>query len=162
MLDFTHAKVRATPSAVVNHSGTLPGGPPPSPTPISSMFDVLEFTDGIGLLTLNGLYRFEPIGRFQPYVGAGIGINIPHVEVTTHGGGGVTLPTTFQYAFGGAAAQVLAGADIRLTKHWSAFAEYKLSWAGVNAPLASGGYRIHTNLITNHILAGVALHFGGN
>ena len=71
------------------------------------------------------------------------------------------IKSTFAYTYGGLAAQVLAGVDIKLTKRLSVFTEYKLSWAGVNAPM-NGGYRIHTNIITNHILAGVALSFGGN
>jgi lipid A oxidase len=123
------------------------------------LFNVLEFTDGFTLLTLNGLYRFEPMDRFQPYLGAGLGINIPHVEVT---GASVTLPTTFEYTYGGLAAQILGGVDVKLTKHFSLFTEYKFSWAGINAPLSDPAYRIHTNLFTHHFLVGASATFGGD
>lgn len=158
MLDFTHAKVRADPNATVSYSGTIDGGNVSGSGPVGSLFNVLEFTDGISMLTLNGVYRFEPIGYFRPYVGAGVGINVPHVEVT---GTGPTssFGTTFAYEYGGLAAQVLAGVDVPVTKHLSLFGEYKLSWAGVKAPMA-GGYTIHTDIITNHLLAGVAVRFG--
>jgi lipid A oxidase len=159
MVDLTHAKVRADPNAMVNHSGTIDGGAiPASPASIGSMFDLLEFTDGFTLLTVNGIYRFEPMGRFQPYLGAGLGINIPHVEVD--GAGGVPFARTFDYEFGGMAAQVLAGVDVRLTEHFSLFSEYKFSWAGINAPMVDG-YRIHTNLFTHHVLLGASVRFGG-
>lgn len=157
MLDLTHAKVRALEDATVNYSGSLGNGS----DQIGNIFDRLEFTDGFTLLTVNGMYRFEPMDRFRPYVGAGVGINIPHVEVT---GAGVAsgLPTTFEYAYGGFAAQALAGVDIRLTKHISLFTEYKFSWAGVNAPLSDPDYRIKTNLFTHHVLFGASVNFGGS
>lgn len=160
MLDYTHAKVRADPSATVNYGGTIDGAPFSGSDQVGNLFDMLEFTDGISLLTLNAMYRFEPIGRLQPYVGAGLGLNIPHVEVEGNGGS-VPFDRTFDYELGGPAAQLLAGVDFRITDNLSLFTEYKFSWAGVNAPLTDG-YRVHTNLLTHHILAGISLTFGGD
>jgi lipid A oxidase len=157
MLDFTHAKVRADPNATVNYGGVLDGGNNSGSGPVSGLFDLLEFTDGINILTINGMYRFRPVGHFRPYVGAGIGINVPHVEVESPGGS--PFPRTFAYEYGGFAAQALAGVEVPVGEHFSLFGEYKLSWAGVNAPM-EGGYRIHTDIITNHILAGVSVRFG--
>jgi lipid A oxidase len=156
MFDLTHAKVRAVPDATVSYSGTFGNGS----APISNLFDRLEFTDGFTMLTVNGMYRFEPMGRFQPYVGAGLGINVPHVEVEGNGG---TVPfnRTFDYEFGGAAAQLLAGVDVAVTRHISLFTEYKFSWAGINAPMVDG-HRIHTNLFTHHFLVGASATFGGD
>jgi lipid A oxidase len=161
MFDLTHAKVRAKADATVNYSGTINGNPVNGTDQIGNIFDRLEFTDGFTMLTVNSMYRFEPLGRFQPYVGAGAGISIPHVEVT---GAGVAsgLPTTFDYAYGGFAAQVLAGVDIEVTRHFSLFTEYKFSWAGINAPLSDSAYRIHTDLFTHHVLFGASVRFGGN
>jgi lipid A oxidase len=158
MFDLTHAKVRAKEGATVTYSGTASGS-----DQIGHIFDRLEFTDGFTLLTVNGMYRFEPMDRFRPYVGAGLGINIPHVEVTGAGGGPASgLPTTFEYTYGGLAAQALAGVDIKLTKHISLFTEYKFSWAGVNAPLSDPAYRIRTDLFTHHVLVGASVNWGGS
>jgi lipid A oxidase len=156
MFDYTHAKVRALADATVSYNGTLDGSSYNGTGTIGGLFDVLEFTDGISLFTLNGMYRFQPVGIFQPYLGAGIGFNVPHVEVT---GNSTGFPTTFMYHYGGFAAQVLAGVDVPITKHISVFGEYKLSWAGVSSPL-TGGYHIDTDIITNHVLAGVSVRFG--
>jgi hypothetical protein len=41
----------------------------------------------------------------------------------------------------------------------SLFGEYKLSWTSVNS-LLNGGYTIHTNIVTDHLLAGGTLKFG--
>lgn len=150
-LDYTHAKVRADPDATVTYSGTSSGT-----AAIEDVFERLEFTDGINILTLNALYRLDPIGRFQPYFGVGAGVNRPHVEVTSAMLG---LPKTFQYEFGGFAAQGLAGVDLRITEHLSVFAEYKLSYSMVDAPL-TGGYNIETSIFTNQIAAGVSFRLG--
>jgi lipid A oxidase len=52
-------------------------------------YDRLEFTNGNNVLLLEVLYRFSPAmnGTLVPYVGAGIGVTIPHVEVTFAGEG---------------------------------------------------------------------------
>ena len=148
MLDYTHAKVRADPNAPAG-AGT-----------IGDLFSVLEFTDGLNLLTMNGVYRADPIGVFTPYVGAGIGISVPHVEFLEVG----RTDKTFRYEFGGLAAQVLAGVQVPLGHNMSAFGEYKLSYAAVDSPLDnSSGPKgnIKTDVWTNHFLLGVAVSWGG-
>ncbi len=157
-LDYTHAKVQASRNATVSYSGEINGGSVSGSGTVSSLFDVLEFTDGLNIVTLNALYKLPSFGMVHPYVGAGAGINIPHVEVTGNGGS-VPFARTFDYEFGGLALQALVGAEVAINKRLALFGEYKLNWAGVNSPL-NGGYRIHTNVVTNHILAGVTLKFG--
>jgi lipid A oxidase len=164
-LDYTHAKIRAVRDATVSYSGTINGvndSTTNGSAQIQDLFDVLEYTDGLNLIFADGLYKLRTVGMFHPYVGAGLGISIPHVEETGVGGGSGTPPfhRTFAYEFGGAAAEGLIGADVQLTKRISVFGEYKLSWAKVDSPL-TGGYRIHTTTITNHLLAGLSFSFGG-
>jgi lipid A oxidase len=156
-IDYTHAKIRAVRTATVNYSGTINGVPQNGSAQIQNLFDVLEYTDGLSLITVNGLYNLQPYGPFHPYIGAGIGISIPHVEVTGHGI--VPFQRTFAYEFGGPALQVLVGVDVPVTTRLSLFGEYKLSWTSTNSPL-TGGYRIHTNVTTNHLLAGATFKFG--
>jgi lipid A oxidase len=154
-LDYTHAKVRANPAASVSYSGPL-GGPSFNGTnTIGNLFGALRFTNGLNLVTLNALYRLRSIGMLHPYVGAGLGISIPEVEVTGNGST-VNFARTFAYEYGGPAAQGIAGIDLTLTKRISVFTEYKLSWTSVNSPI-TGGDRIHTTIVTNHLLAGLTL-----
>jgi lipid A oxidase len=68
--------------------------------------------DGLNLLTLNALYRMPLEGtKFVPYVGAGAGVNIRHLEVTRGSG------RTFEYQLGGATLQAQAGVAYEFTKN---------------------------------------------
>jgi lipid A oxidase len=131
-LDYTHAKIYAD-GETLGKTG----------------WSHFEFTDGLNLLTLNALYRF-PIenSRFTPYVGAGAGINVPHVEVTRSQG------TTASYQFGGATIQAQAGVDIRISERWSAFAEYKGNYSWINTDIDSGD-KLKTNIMTNAVNFGI-------
>lgn len=133
-LDFSHAKVYADQETFTKTPG----------------WTRLEFTDGLNIATVNGLYRFQDASRrWTPYVGAGVGINVPHVEVTRPSG------TTFDYAFGGLALQAQAGVSYKITDNWSAFAEYKGNLSFVDVKIDSGD-RLKTNIFTNAINVGVS------
>jgi lipid A oxidase len=157
-LDFNHAKVRAHRTATVNYSGTMNAAPFNGSDQVQNLFNVLEFTDGMNFVTLNALYRVQPLGMLHPYVGLGAGISIPHVEVT---GNGTTVPfaRTFDYEFGGPVLQGLVGLEVPVTSHFSLFGEYKLTWTSIKSPV-TGGYDIHTQVVTNHLLAGGTIKFG--
>jgi lipid A oxidase len=155
MLDYTHAKVRADPSAIVTATGTTSGS-----VMVGNVYDVLEYTDGLNLLTVNAMYRMDPIGKFRPYFGVGAGLSIPHTEVLLKGQ--AASMKTFEYQLDGWAAQVLAGVQVPVWRNISFFTEYKLSYATVqNAPLVDGG-TLDGNVLTNHLLAGMAITFGAN
>lgn len=135
-LDYTHAKVYSD-----------------DETRAKAGWDHFEFTDGLNLLTVNALYKF-PIeaSKFVPYVGAGAGVNIPHVEVTRPSG------KTFEYEFGGPTVQVQAGIRYEFTENWSAFTEYKGNYSWVNVDIDSGA-SLKTNILTNAINFGVSYKF---
>ncbi|TWF59025.1 outer membrane protein [Neorhizobium alkalisoli] len=134
-LDYTHAKVY----------GNL------DRTPGWSHF---EFTDGLNLLTLNGLYRFQdPTRNWTPYVGLGAGVNIPHVEVTRASG------VTSDYQFGGLTLQAQAGVSYQFSKHWSTFVEYKGNYSLVNDVSIDSGDTLKTKIFTNAVNLGVSFHF---
>ena len=120
---------------------------------IRGTFTRLEFTNGLNISTLNGLYRWAPVGRLTPYVGAGLGVNTPHVEVTNPG-----FARTFEYQLTGLAAVGFAGVDVAITDSVSAFGEYKFSYARVDADLVSGG-TLSTDLLTHHFNLGLQYRF---
>ncbi len=158
MLDYTHAKIRADASATVALTGDTGASlVAPGNYTIPALVDRLEFTDGINLVTLSAMYRFSPAGKLQPYVGVGGGMSIPHVEVTGNSLSG--LPTTFEYNNGGVTVQALAGVDLRITDIFSVYGEYRLNYSPVSAPLADPAFEMETDLLTNQIAIGVALHF---
>lgn len=136
-LDYVHAKVYADDETFTKTPG----------------WTHFEFTDGLNMLTANALYRF-PIENtgFTPYVGAGAGINIPHVEVDRPSG------STSEYQLGGATLQAQAGIDYRINEQWSVFAEYKGNYSWVSADIDSGA-TLDTNIWTNAVNFGVSFHF---
>ncbi len=133
-IDYAHAKVYGRP---------LPAG-----------WDWFEFTDGLNMITANAMYRWqEPQRRITPYVGVGVGVAIPHVEVDRGSG-----PFTFRYEVGGPAFQAQAGVDVALTRRWSVFTEYKANYAMVNVGLDDGD-RLKTNVLTHAVDFGVSFHW---
>jgi lipid A oxidase len=134
-LDYSHAKVY----------GDL------SRTPGWSTF---EFTDGLNILTLNGLYKFgDPTSRWTPYVGLGAGVNIPHVEVTRPSG------RTFGYQFGGASLQAQAGIAYKITEDLETFVEYKANYNFIKGVSIDSGDSLNTRILTNAVNLGVSFKF---
>jgi lipid A oxidase len=134
-LDYTHAKV-------YGDLGNTPG------------WSHFEFTDGLNMLTLNGLYRFQDLSRkWTPYVGLGAGINVPHVEVTRPSG------RTFDYKFGGLSLQAQAGVSYQFTKRWSTFVEYKGNYNFVNDVSIDSGDTLKTRVFTHALNIGVSFSF---
>ncbi|MBA4786302.1 MULTISPECIES: outer membrane protein [Pseudorhizobium] len=135
-LDFSHAKVYADDETLAK-----------------SGWSHFEMTDGINLLTLNALYRFPIEGtRFTPYIGAGAGINVPHIEVTRASG------QTSEYQFGGATLQAQAGVKYDISDRWAAFVEYKGNYSWVDVDIDSGA-SLKTEVITNAVNLGVSFKF---
>ncbi len=135
-LDLNHAKVYAGDEALAANG-----------------FDRLEMTDGLNLLTVNYMRRFPEAGRaWTPYLGVGLGVAVPYVEVVTEGG------ETFDYQLTGPAAAALAGVSYRVNDRWSVFGEGKLTWSSHDADLDNGG-SLETEIVTHAVNAGVALRF---
>lgn len=136
-LDLTHNKVYPK-------DGELP-----------AEYDVLEFTDGLNTLTVNAYHRWSDVfGEVTPYVGGGLGLSIPHVELETADG----ASETHGYQLTGAAATWIAGATYPINDQWSVFGEYKGTFATNNAELDSGG-SLETDVVTNAVNLGVSFNF---
>lgn len=135
-LDFTHNKIYP-------QDGDLPEG-----------FDRLEFTDGLNTLTVNAYRRWQnQWGSLTPYVGGGLGVSIPHVEVEFEG-----AEETRGYQLTGPAATWIAGASYPIADDWSVFGEYKGTYTVNSADLDSGG-TLETDVITNAVNVGVSFRF---
>lgn len=134
-LDFAHNKIYP-------QDGDLPAG-----------YEVLEFTDGLNTLTVNAYRRWEnAFGGFTPYVGGGIGLAIPHVEVT------FGTSETFGYQVTGPAATWIAGASYPINDRWSVFGEYKGTYSQNTAELETGG-TLTNNVVTNAVNLGLSFSF---
>ena len=134
-LDFTHNKVYP-------ENDVLPDG-----------FRRLEFTDGLNTLTLNGYYRWQDaFAGITPYVGGGVGLSIPHVEVITEDS------RTLGYQVTGPAATWIAGASMPINDQWSLFGEYKGTYTSNEGDLDTGG-TVSTDIFTNALNVGVSFNF---
>ena len=135
-VDFVHSKVYSTDETRANAG-----------------YKVLEFTDGINVLTLNGVRRFDAIGGFRPYVGAGLGISEPHVELWSP----AMSKSTFEYQFGGLAATTFAGASYAISDHWSVFGEAKFDYSMIDVKMDTGTFK--TDVLTQAFNMGLSYSF---
>lgn len=123
--------------------------------------DHLEFSDGLNIVTVNAFRRFPDAldgalgGRFggvTPYLGAGAGVSVPHVEVTSGDS------KTWEYQITGPAVAVMAGASLPISDRWSVFGEYKGTYSRNEADLEGGG-TLETDIVTNALNLGVSFRF---
>ncbi len=134
-IDFNHAKVIADPA-----------------TRAANGFSRLEFTDGLNILTANVWRRWQNDTNWTPYIGGGVGVAFPHVDVESAGG------TTFEYQITGPAVAVVAGVKYNFNDRWGVFGEYEGTYSQNEADLASGG-TLSTDIVTNAINIGVSFSF---
>ena len=138
-VDFTHSKVYSD-----------------DQTRADSGFEILEFTDGINVLTINAVRRFQNSGNWTPYAGAGVGISIPHVEVLIN----PSDDETFEYQYGGGALQFYTGVEYSFNETWAVFAEYKINYVMLDVDLDGPGENfLKTDIITNALNIGVSYGF---
>ena len=134
--EFTHSKVYAD-DATLETSG----------------FSALEMTDGLNIITVNALYRWQRPGRsVTPYVGAGAGIAVPHFEATTE------RDHTYGYQTTGPAVRLMAGASYRIDTRWSVFAEAQVIRSWNRARLEAGG-SLRTDITTMAVNIGLSYTF---
>lgn len=153
MLDYNHAKVKPNLAQTVAVSGTRNGVPVAGAQPLNQTVSLLEFTDGLNLLTLNLMHRKQRDG-VTPYGGIGIGLSIPNVEFSRAN----SLVQTDEYQITGVAFQALVGLEMNMTDRVSAFGEYKVNYSMNDADLQGGG-TLETDIWTNSLLFGLSYKF---
>lgn len=137
-VEFTHSKVYA-----------------PDTERAALGFSSLEFTDGLNIITANVMKRWpEKWGQMTPYVGGGLGVAIPHVDVTHP----ATGSKTFGYQFTGPAARLTAGVSYPINDRFSVFGEYQFTYSTNEAELDGGG-TLKTDVKTNALNIGLSLKF---
>ena len=138
-VEFTHSKVYSDDETLT-----------------ASGFEVLEFTDGINVFTINAVRRFQNTGKWTPYVGGGVGFAIPHVEVQVDS----EAVKTFEYQYGGPALQLHGGVEYSFNENWSTFAEYKINYVMLDVDLdGPDGSFLKTEIITNALNIGVSYSY---
>src|SRR6056297_1907336 len=114
----------------------------------------LELSDGHNIITANVMKRwpgaFKKTPKFTPYVGAGLGIAMPHVDAQPTGGG----VRTFGYEVTGLAARGIAGLKYDLNQDWALFGEYQVTWSDndltIDGPGGTSG-ELSTEIVTHAV-----------
>lgn len=116
-------------------------------------YDRFEYSDGLNVVTLNAYRNFGPsFAGLEPYVGAGVGLTIPHIELTDG------TSRTAEYQIGGPAVALIAGASYPISERWDVFGEYKGTYSVNSNELKTGG-TVETNIVTNALNVGVSFNF---
>ncbi len=116
-------------------------------------YEHFEFSDGLNILTLNAYRRWsDAVGGVTPYVGGGLGIAVPRVELKD----GDSI--TDEYQITGPAVALMAGASYELTDQLSLFGEYKGTFSSNEADLDTGG-TLESDIVTNALNLGVSFNF---
>lgn len=138
-LEFTHTKVYA-----------------PDDEKAAIGFSDLEFTDGLNIVTVNAYRRWPGLwaeGKVTPYVGGGVGVAVPHVDVDT-----TTGTETYEFQLTGPAARLTAGASYDINDRWAVFGEYQFTYSSNEVDLPDGG-SLETDIKTNALNVGLTLKF---
>lgn len=118
-------------------------------------FSALELTDGLNIVTANVLRRWpEQWGSATPYVGGGLGVAIPHVDIEHPASGS----KTYEFQLTGPAARFTAGVSYPLDDRFSVFGEYQFTYSSNEAELDGGG-TFTSDIVTNALNVGLSLNF---
>jgi lipid A oxidase len=162
-VEFFHSKIYLDTGKSYQVTGTRNGAPVNGTEPGSNTFYDFNCSHGLNYLTADTFYRFflgQPdtfLHRFQPYLGAGVGITIPHVEVEL-----ANQPRFEEYQFGGLGVQGIAGLSFSITKHIQLFSEYKFTYADLDKLTFSNGETsgtISLDSMANHFVFGASYRF---
>jgi lipid A oxidase len=150
-LDFFHAKVYLREEETAHVSGMKAGADTSADERIDATITSFNLSHGYNALTICVLHRWAldaPL-RPSPYVGAGGGWTIPHVEVTLAG------ERREEYQFAGPVVQAFAGVRFTIVGPLGLFVEAKGSYAWIEARVPHG--TIEFEPLSGHVVVGLSL-----
>ena len=158
-LDFFHDKAYADTETPARVTGTRGGEPVEGTEPLGTSLQRFNMSHGMNYLTLDVVHRWntcpEPgcTGRLQPYMGAGAGLVIPHVEAN------IGDQTVYEYQVHGPAFQVLGGVAWPFASRFTVSSEYRFTHTAVTVDVPGG--TLGTTLDTHHVILGPSLRLTG-
>lgn len=159
-LDATHYKVYARTDRAVGVNGTWDGAPVDEVAPLDERVQRFDISHGVNYVGPIVAYRWRlgtrnrfPLGRWNPYVGAGPVYYVLHPENTING-----VPSGDGYEGSGWGWQAFGGISYRVTPSLSVFGEARYS-EGTAKVSTGGGGRARTDLETRHLIFGFGWSF---
>lgn len=121
-----------------------------------------DMSDGLNIFTAN-VMKSWPRRSFEPYIGAGVGLSVPHAGIRLKGDA-VDLTAREET---GIAARGMVGGKYALSSNWSLFTEYQFTVSDneIRLESASGGSTadadssLKTRLTTHAINFGLSFNF---
>ncbi len=159
MLDFFHDKSYAETQRAVPVKGTRAGEPVDGREPLGATVQDFNMSHGTNYLTVDVVHRWNTCpeagctGRVQPYVGAGAGLVIPHVEAT------LGDQSVSEYQVRGPAFQVLGGVAWPFASRFAVSTEYRFTHTSLTVDVPGG--TVGTTLDTHHLIAGPSFRLPG-
>lgn len=121
-----------------------------------------ELSDGQNIFTANIMKRWPGAfnnANWTPYVGAGFGVAIPHVDALATG----ATNRTYDFEATGPAARGIAGIKYNLNDKWALFSEYQITWSDnditIDADPGGTPGNLNTELITHAVNIGISYSF---
>lgn len=125
----------------------------------------LELSNGHNIFTANVMKRWPDAlsgPRLTPYLGAGIGVAVPHADVQVVG----ATNRTYGFETSGLALRGIAGLKYDLNDRWALFGEYQATWSDNDitidpdpaVPGQTAG-KLTTEIVTHAVNIGVSYSF---
>jgi lipid A oxidase len=157
--EYFHMKLYLDAGDTVSVTGSRAGTPVNRNERVSDSITSFSISHGLNYVLADVIYRWFPgnrgedfLGRFQPYVGLGLGLTVPHVESNV---GGIFHE---EYQLHGPGVQGLAGVNFDLSRHWGLMFEYKFTYANLDTLEIPRG-SIEITPLTHHLVAGISFRF---
>lgn len=125
----------------------------------------LELSDGHNVITANVMKRWPDVFAetgLTPYLGGGVGVAIPHVDIQIAGASN----RTFGFETTGPAVRGIAGLKYALNDRWAVFGEYQVTWSDNDItidpdPTVAGqtAGQLDTEITTHALNVGVSYSF---
>ncbi len=157
--EYFHAKLYANTSQNYLVTGDHAGVAVNNVQPMDRIVQTFSISHGLNLVLGDIVYRWLPgnpgkdfLGRFQPYIGLGLGAAIPHVESR--------VDNSFHqnYQLRGPGLEAFAGVRFHLIEHLALMFEYKFTYAALeNMSIPKGS--IEMDPLTHHLVAGLSVDF---
>jgi len=124
-----------------------------------------ELSDGHNIITANIMKRWPGAftnARFTPYIGAGVGVAIPHVDAQVVG----SNQRTHDFEYTGPAVRGIAGMKYDLNDRWAIFGEYQFTWSDNDITIdadpavpGQGDGKLDTEILTHAVNIGLSYSF---
>ena len=169
-LDFTHLKAfMADPTQRVQVTGPWPRVAPDGTVALGDHFEDLNVSHGVNHVAVNAAYRWMlrpssrfPDGRFQPYVTAGGGPAVPHLELTVKSDGQLQRKAFgYQWRFGNWGIGAGAGLRWRFASHLGVYGEYRWTYSILDNMTYDNGEDVSVRMrfSSQHALWGISIGF---